>query len=86
MGSGSGVFNTSCTKQTATVTQNSTTGAVTATWSGSGTFFIGIKYSTGNVVGESIPTSGEVWTYVYSSTLDGTAVTGSTSNLKLTSK
>jgi len=48
---GSFVFNSSCTKVDATI--STTNGVTTVTFSGTGTFFIGIKYDTGSIVGKS---------------------------------
>ncbi len=44
--SGSNVFNSNCTSQHPTITQNTTTGAVTAQWNAptAGTYVISIKY------------------------------------------
>jgi uncharacterized repeat protein (TIGR01451 family) len=81
--SGSAAYNSSCTKVSSTITQNSTTGAVTVTFAGSGsTFFIGIKYSTGSVVGHAAPSPGTTVHYDFSTQ----GVAGSTSGLDLKKK
>ena len=70
------------TKVSSTITQNSTTGAVTVTFAGSGsTFFIGIKYSTGAVVGKAAPSPTTVH-YDFSTA----GVAGSTSGIDLKKK
>jgi hypothetical protein len=81
--SGSAAYNSSCTKVSSTITQNSTTGAVTVTFAGSGsTFFIGIKYSTGAVVGQLAPSPGTTVHYEFSTG----GVAGSTSGIDLKKK
>ena len=84
IGAGSNAFDSNCNTLKTTVTQDPKTGAVTVTFNAGsgGTIFIGIKYSTGNVVGETVPTVGEVWTYVFATT----GVAGSTSNITLSPK
>jgi hypothetical protein len=80
--SGSSAFNSSCTKVSTTITQNPTTGAVTVTFAGSGsTFYIGIKYSTGSVVGKAAPSPTTVH-YDFSTV----GVAGSTSGIDLKKK
>jgi hypothetical protein len=81
--SGSAAYNSSCTKVSSTITQNPTTGAVTVTFAGSGsTFFIGIKYSTGAVVGKAAPSPGTTVHYDFSTG----GVAGSTSGIDLKKK
>ena len=53
--SGSSVFNSSCAKVNGTITQSSATGAVGVTFTGTGTFYIGIKYDTSTVKGKPAP-------------------------------
>jgi hypothetical protein len=49
---GSFVYNASCTKVSdATITQDATTGTVTVIFSGTGTFYIGIKYDATSIKG-----------------------------------
>jgi hypothetical protein len=48
---GSAVYDASCSKVSRMVIQDATTGTVTVTFSGTGTFFIGIKYASTSVKG-----------------------------------
>jgi hypothetical protein len=80
--SGSFVYDSSCTKLTsATVTQNTTSGAVTATFTGTGTFYIGIKYDPTALKGKAAPNPSTV-TYTFATT----GVAGSTQGLSLVKK
>ena len=58
--SGSAVFNSSCTKVSSSISQNSTTGTVTITFSGTGQFYIGIKYDASSVKGVAAPSPSTV--------------------------
>jgi hypothetical protein len=83
VGAGSNAFDTNCNSLGATVSQDPNTGAVTVKFAGTGgTVFLGIKYSTSNVVGETVPSSSEDWTYTFATT----GVTGSTSKIDLAPK
>jgi uncharacterized repeat protein (TIGR01451 family) len=83
MASGSAVFNASCTKLgSATLTQNSSTGTVTVTFSGTGTFYIGIKYDASSVSGQAAPGGSGTIHYEYTTT----GVAGSTQGLNLVKK
>jgi hypothetical protein len=75
---GSFVYNSSCAKVDATV--STANGVTTVTFSGTGTFYIGIKYDTGSVVGENNPGG----TVHYDFTTGG--VPGSTAGLDLVPK
>jgi hypothetical protein len=79
--SGSGVFNSNCGSVSTTLTQNPTTGAVTAQWNAptAGTYIIGIKYDPHNVVGDPAPSPGTTVHYNFMTT----GVPGSTSGLDL---
>jgi hypothetical protein len=77
MAAGSAVFDASCVKVgSATLTQSG--GDVTVTFSGSGDFYIGIKYDTGTVKNQTAPIPTTVH---YEFTTSG--VSGSTSGLDL---
>jgi hypothetical protein len=83
---GSSVFNSACnTVAGNTITQSSGLGAVTVTFSSasSGPFYIGIKFSTSNVVGKTAPPSNNSTVHYQYST---TGVAGSTSGLDLVRK
>jgi hypothetical protein len=79
--SGSNVFNSSCNSVHPTITQNPTTGAVTATFNApaAGTYFISIKYSAQSLGGDPAPSPGTTVHYNFATT----AVPGSTSGLDL---
>ena len=85
--SGSNVYNSSCTNVHGTFTQspinNRTTGTVTVTFNAAtaGTYYIGIKFSTSSVTGQTAP-SPSIVHYEYSTT----GVPGSTSGLDLVKK
>jgi hypothetical protein len=81
MASGTAVFNASCSKVNATFSQNSA-GAVTVTFSGSGTFYIGIKYDTGAVVGQTAPANNGSIHY----TFETTGIAGSAQSIDLVKK
>jgi len=55
---GNNVFNSSCTAQSETITQNATTGTVTVSFNAptAGTYIISLKYDTGSVKGATAPT------------------------------
>jgi len=82
MASGSSVFTSNCNTVHPTITQNPTTGAVTACWNAptAGTYIIGIKYSASSVVGDPAPT-GPPFTVHYDFATTG--VPGSTQGLNL---
>jgi hypothetical protein len=62
----------SCSTVTSTITQSSTSGAVTVKFSaGSGPFYIGINFSTSKVIGESAPTPSTTVQYLFSAGLTG---------------
>jgi len=79
--SGSNVFDSNCNSQHPTITQNPTTGAVTAQWNAptAGTYFISIKYSANSVVGKPAPSPGTTVHFNFATT----GVSGSTSGLDL---
>jgi hypothetical protein len=80
--SGSAVWNANCSKVgSATISQNTTTGAVTVTFSGTGTFYIGLKYDSGSVKGELQPSPTTVH-YTFGTS----GVAGSTQGLDLKKK
>jgi hypothetical protein len=78
---GSDVFNSSCSSVGPTITQNSTTGAVTVTFNAptAGTYFIGIKYDPHSVVGMPAPSPTTTVHYNFMTT----GVPGSTSGIDL---
>jgi len=79
---GSFVYNSSCTKVDATI--STTGGTTTVTFSGTGTFYIGIKYNTGSIVGAStadLPLDGTA-TY----TFETGGVPGSAASVELVPK
>jgi len=82
--SGSNVFDSSCTSQHPTITQNPTTGAVTAQWNAptAGTYFISIKYNASSIAGDPAPSPGTTVHYNFMTT----GVPGSTSGIDLTLK
>jgi hypothetical protein len=64
MASGTALYTANCTAVNgASITQNSTTGTVTVTVTGSGTFFIGIKYDATSVKGQSDPGTTVVYAF-----------------------
>jgi hypothetical protein len=78
LAAGSAVFNANCVKvNQASITQNAD-GSVTVTFSGTGTFYIGIKYDTGSVKNQTAPNPSTVH-YEFSTT----GVAGSTNGLDL---
>jgi len=83
---GSSVFDSACnTVAGNSITQSSGLGTVTVTFSSasSGPFYIGIKFSTSNVVGKTAPPSNNSTVHYQYST---TGVAGSTSGLDLVRK
>jgi hypothetical protein len=54
---GSAVFDSNCNKVAATINQHASSGTVMITFSGSGDFYIGIKFNTGSVVGVKAPSA-----------------------------
>jgi hypothetical protein len=79
--SGSSFFSSSCSKVNSTITQNSSTGTVTITFTGTGQFYIGIKYDTSSVKGATAPTPSTVH-YTFAMT----GVAGSEQSLDLVKK
>jgi len=79
--SGSNVFNSNCNSVSNTMTQNPTTGAVTAQFNAptAGTYIIGIKYDSKSIVGDPAPSPGTTVHYNFATT----GVPGSTSGLDL---
>jgi hypothetical protein len=79
--SGSNVFDSSCNSQHPTITQNTTTGAVTVQWNAptAGTYIISIKYDSKSIVGSPAPSPGTTVHYNFATT----GVPGSTSGLDL---
>ncbi len=62
----------SCSAVTSTITQTSTSGAVTVKVSaGSGPFYIGINFSTSKVIGETAPSPSTTVQYLFSAGLTG---------------
>jgi hypothetical protein len=80
--SGSNVFDSNCNSLHPTITQNTTTGTVTAQWNAptAGTYYISIKYDAGSVKGDPAPSPGTTVHYNFNTT----GVPGSTSGLDLT--
>ena len=79
--SGSAVWDANCNKVgTSSITQ-AANGTVTVTFTGSGTFYIGLKYDSGSVVGQPQPSPTTVH-YTFSTT----GVAGSTQGLDLKKK
>ena len=78
--SGSNVFNNNCVSQHPTITQNTTTGAVTAQFNAptAGVYIISIKYSSQSLSGDAAPSPPTVH-YDFATT----GVPGSTSGLDL---
>jgi hypothetical protein len=81
MAAGTAVFNSSCSKVNATFSQNSA-GAETVTVSWSGTFYIGLKYDTGAVVGHTAPANNGSIHY----TFETTGIAGSAQSIDLVKK
>jgi hypothetical protein len=79
--SGSNVFDSNCTSQHPTITQNTTTGAVTVQFSAptAGTYIISIKYDSSSIAGDPAPTGNGTVHYNFATT----GVPGSTSGLDL---
>jgi hypothetical protein len=79
--SGSNVFNSNCSGVSNTITQNTTTGAVTVQFNAptAGTYIIGIKYDSKSIVGDPAPSPGTTVHYNFATT----GVPGSTSGLDL---
>jgi hypothetical protein len=78
---GSNVFNSNCNSVSETITQNTTTGAVTVQFNAptAGTYIIGIKYDSKSVVGATAPSPNTTVHYDFATT----GVPGSTSGLDL---
>ena len=79
---GSFVYNSSCTKVDASI--STTNGVTTVTFSGSGTFYIGIKYDTGSIVGKNTSALPAGGTAFYTFTTGG--VSGSAASFNLVPK
>ena len=79
--SGSNVFDSNCNSLHPTITQNTTTGAVTVQWNAptAGTYIISIKYDSKSIVGDPAPSPGTTVHYDFATT----GVPGSTSGLDL---
>src|SRR4029077_14110513 len=79
--SGSNVFTSNCNSLHPTITQNTTTGAVTVQWNAptAGTYIISIKYDSKSIVGDPAPSPGTTVHYDFATT----GVPGSTSGLDL---
>jgi hypothetical protein len=75
------VFDSNCTSQHPNITQNPTTGNVTAQWNAptAGVYIISIKYSANSVVGSPAPSPGTTVHYDFTTT----GVPGSTQGLDL---
>jgi uncharacterized repeat protein (TIGR01451 family) len=85
LGSGSGVFNSSCSSVSATITPNAD-GSVTITFnagSSGGTFFIGIKYNAKSVAGKTVGPGDPTFTYTFGLVLGGNPVAQSGASVKL---
>jgi len=67
---GSSVFDSNCNSQHPTITQNTTTGAVTAQWNAPtpGTYFIAIKFDSKSIVGDPAPSPGTTVHYDFMTT------------------
>ena len=81
----SAAYTASCgTAKGTTITQSGITGTVSVKFSAtaSGTYYIGIKYTPSNVIGESAPAPSTTVLYTFSTT----GVLGSTSTLNLVKK
>jgi hypothetical protein len=78
--SGSSVFTSNCNSLSETITQNTTTGAVTVAFNAptAGTYIIGIKYDSKSIVGATAPNPPTV-NYAF----ETTGVSGSISGLNL---
>jgi hypothetical protein len=79
--SGSNVFNSNCNSVSETITQDTTTGAVTVQFNAptAGTYIIGIKYNTKSIAGDPAPGPGTTVHYDFATT----GVPSSTSGLDL---
>jgi len=74
------VFNSGCNSVSDTITQNTTTGAVTVNFNApAGTYIIGIKYDSKSIVGLTAPSPGTTVHYDFATT----GVPGSTQGLDL---
>jgi hypothetical protein len=75
------VFTSSCNSLSPTITQNTTTGAVTVQWNAptAGTYVIGIKYDSKSIVGLPAPSPGTTVHYNFATT----GVPGSAQGLDL---
>jgi len=81
LANGSSVFTSNCNTVHPNITQNTTTGAVTAQFNAptAGTYIIGIKYSANSVVGDPAPSPGTTVHYDFATT----GVPGSTQGIDL---
>jgi hypothetical protein len=79
--SGSSVFTSNCNSLSETITQNTTTGAVTVQFNAptAGTYIIGIKYDSKSIAGDPAPSPGTTVHYDFATT----GVPGSTQGLDL---
>jgi hypothetical protein len=79
--SGSGVFTSNCNSLSDTITQNTTTGAVTVQFNAptAGTYIISIKYDAKSIAGDPAPGPGTTVHYDFATT----GVPGSTQGLDL---
>jgi uncharacterized repeat protein (TIGR01451 family) len=82
LASGTAVFNSSCSKIGAATFSQNAAGTVTVTFSGTGTFYIGIKYDSGAVVGQTAPAGGGTIHYDF----ETSSVAGSEQGLDLVKK
>jgi hypothetical protein len=81
---GSAVFNSSCSKVADVNTQNNADGSVTISFSGAGTFIIGVKFSAKSIEGETAPSPSATFTFKLTS--GGSDVLNSTDTLNLVPK
>jgi hypothetical protein len=81
LGAGSNAYDSSCNTIGGTSIHQSSNGNITVTFSSNATgpFFIGLKFSTKNVVGEPAPSPNTTVTYTFSTS----GVAGSTSKVQL---
>ena len=68
--SGSNVFDSNCNSRHPTITQNTTTGAVTVSFNAptAGTYIIGIKYDSKSIVGDPAPSPATTVHYDFATT------------------
>jgi hypothetical protein len=81
LGGGSSVFNSSCGSVSETITQNTTTGAVSVSFNApvAGTYIISLKYNSKTIAGAPAPSPGTTVHYDFATT----GVPSSTSGLDL---